>query len=173
MWWSVSLRQFTAGLLLTMLLATSLSGCGYRLRGSVVLPDAIKYTYIDSIDRYGAFEIQLADTLRANGATVADERDDQVSLFSIASVEFKQRELSADVQKSTKELELRFVVNFSVSDNLGTKLLASQSVTILRVLTIDEAAVFASAAEVRIMEEEMRREAVQQILRRLHARRRG
>ena len=161
-----SARGFTpAGLLLACILA-ALAGCGFHLRGAVDLPPSLQKTFIDApgVDRKVSRE--LAQSLRASGVEVVSDRDQAGAVLSIRQ-QYARRPLSVDDNSDVREFELIYQLYFQVRSTAGETLLREQQVQLYRDYTYDKNDILGKGEEEENIREDMMRDAVQQVMRRL------
>ena len=148
-------------LILTLLLLT---GCGFQLRGSVELPPEL--TEISVVDAGGASLItpDLRDALLNRGVSVIDKAN---MALRVRGESYSKRVLSVDSSGRATEYGLSYKVRFRLQDADGGVWLPDEFISIQRDLRFDATAVLATSGQETVLQEEMRREAVIQILRRL------
>lgn len=156
------------GKLLVLFAAMAMAGCGFQLRGSVDLPglETVRVTGAGATMRE-----ELAVFLREGGVKVTDEatRDADAEL-SLTDEQMKRRVLSIDPRTGKpREYELAYSVNFQLVDAKGTALVRRQTVRLVRDFVFDVDAVIGKSREEGVLRTEMRRDAVQQIIRRLRS----
>ncbi|MBT6278068.1 MAG: hypothetical protein HOI95_28535 [Chromatiales bacterium] len=157
--------------LVTWILAvTLLSGCGFQLRGQTQLPSDIKVMGVQ------APNVQVRDELAIflgnSGVKVvpAASTADSDAVLSVGAETYNRRVLSVDPRTGkAREFELSYSFDFNVVDSDGKTLVKPQSVLLLRDFVFDEDAVIGKSREEGVLREEMRRDAIQQLMRRLQA----
>jgi LPS-assembly lipoprotein len=148
-------------LILPLLLLT---GCGFHLRGSVQLPPALAMMAV--VDAVPATEVApvlrralLAEDVRVEkGAPV---------VLQLHAASFAKRVLSVDSVGRVQEYGLSYTLRFSLRGPESVVWLPEESIVLSRDLRFDSTAVLGTAEEEFQLKEEMRRDAVLQILRRL------
>ncbi|MEA3413602.1 MAG: hypothetical protein U9R74_19025, partial [Pseudomonadota bacterium] len=125
-------------LVLSIALIMSSSGCGFRLRGQVSLPEPLSRTYIEGVPEYSEFATELRRTLRANGAEVMDVPEAAESVIRISSKRSGRRILAVNESGRALEYEFFVVVVFSVQGPDKKPLLAQQTVSVTRDFIFDE-----------------------------------
>jgi LPS-assembly lipoprotein len=154
--------------LLTLILLLSLTSCGFHLRGSVQLPPELTEMAVRDASPATLIAADLRRALGERGVRVFDTASMVLQLHGEAA---GKRVLSVSREGKAQEYGLSYTVRFSVRDAAGALWLAEQAVTTSRDLRFDANAVLGTGSEEAQLREEMRRDAVTQILRRLqHAR---
>jgi LPS-assembly lipoprotein len=144
-----------------------LAACGFRPRGSVSLPADFQHIYVDAPDSIAS---ALEVFLNSGGANLTDAKDDADALFKVSSEEFLRRVTAVDpFTGKEREIELVYVVEFSVKLKDGTMLLAPQSVSLRRQYIFDESFAIGTQREDQVIRDEMRRDAAVSIVRRTEA----
>ena len=156
-------RLFVAALLL------GLSGCGFQLRGDVVIP--FKDLYIAAptnspiaADLKKKLAVQTpiaADAGKADGRiTISEEARDKIIL-------------SLSGAGRVREYQLKLRVAYNVTDGKGAVLIPRTEMNLTRIMSYDDALVLAKAQEELILYRDMENDVVQQILRRVAQVKRG
>ncbi len=177
------------GLLAALLIL--LAGCGFHLRGSVILPELMATTYIQDSVPNSLILPKLKRMLIKNDVNVIDKFDvaannqpikitdptseqTAVAVLQLLNENFSRRQLSSGSSTLIKEYELNYAITFTLyKQSLGKQnndtLLANQTINITREQTFDEAQVLAKTTEQQKLQQEMIRDAARQILRRLQS----
>jgi len=158
-------RNLSRSLLLFVLL---LSGCGFHLRGAVVLPQSMSNTVIAGSDRSELY-YEIENALRNAGGTVAQSVDATTSVLTVNSQRINRRVLSVDSQGRDAEYELVLNLVFSLRDSLGNQIADREKVTVNRDFSFDPDNVLSKSEEEASLRSEMLRQGVAQMIRRLHA----
>jgi len=151
--------------LLTVVLITALSACGFHLRGSVQLPPELVTINVQDAKPSTDIAPVLRTALRNAGVQISGSAP---MLLQLNAEQYGKRVLSVDSVGRAQEYGLSYTVRFSLKGRDGAEVwLAEQSVTQTRDLRFDATAVLGTENEEALLKEEMRRDAVLQILRRL------
>ena len=156
-----SLFRFTlAGILVSALFA-----CGFQLRGAIHLPYKSLYVAVPAASTLG---MELRRQIRANqpDLLVKDEKKAEAVLRQISFT--REREiatLNADGQ--VREYQLRLVYSFRLENPAGAPLTQASEIVLLREITYDDNQVLSKAQEEDFLWQDMEKDLVQQILRRL------
>ncbi len=143
----------------------ALAGCGFALRGTVELPglETVRVTGAGATMRE-----ELAVFLREGGVQVAEGTAD--AELALTDEQMERRVLSIDPNTGKpREYELAYSVDFQLIDAKGAPLVRRQSVNLVRDFVFDVDAVIGKSREEGVLRKEMRRDAVQQIIRRLRS----
>jgi len=153
--------------LAALLVAGTLAGCGFHLRGDVAY--AFDSVYVNS-PMAPQFGLELQRAVAGGGPTrVASSAKDAQAVLDVKSVVDDKGVLSLSSGGRVREYLLTKRVTFDVHDPAGHEWLAPSEITIRRSYTFNESEVLArEAQEVRLLKE-MQTDAVQQIVRRLQA----
>ncbi len=153
--------------LTALALAVALAGCGFHLRGGVSLPEAYSPVYVVAPGLLGA-EVEAA--LRAGGVAVTDDPGAAGARLEVAGERFARRTLSVDPDTGkAQEYELSYSTRFRLLDAGGDVLMGPRPIALQRDYLFDADAVLGSSRQQSVLREEMRRDAVQQLLRRVNA----
>ncbi len=164
----MSQSKFLNRLAIALLCLSTLSACGFSLRGHAPLPKGIDTVHLQAGSAALRSHLRLA--LQANGALVAVEKKAADATLIIATESFDRRVLAVDPGTGkSREFELVYNLSFSFNAREGHKLLAPQQLRLRRDFVFDDDAVIGKSREEAVLVEEMRRDAAGQIMRRLSA----
>jgi len=163
------------GILFSLLLAVALplSACGFHLRSaaSATLPaslSSLQVTMSDSHLAYPPLLVEMRNALYAQPGVTPASKGSAPSLDLFGEY-FAAQVLAVDTSGKVSAYLLNYRVNFKLSDAAGKDLITRQTVKLQREYTFDRFNVLAKEREEGYLRDEMRRDAVQQILRRLAA----
>ena len=148
------------------ILAASLAACGFHLRGQEqqgVAPRTLPVTYVQGGNPLSG----LTDELRRSGGGIVQDREQARLLLTILTDGFERRLLSVGATGKAREFELYYTVSFEVHDQAGKQLLPKTDISLVRDYRFDETQLLGKDAEEAVLRQDMVRDAVQQILRRL------
>ena len=151
------------------LLAVLLAGCGFHMRKEVELPASMKKVHIVIGDPASPLAKDLAKALPRSGTEVVAETGPDVAIMNISANAFSTDVLSVSGGARANEYSLRYHVEFEVLNAAGTSLLPKQTIELSREFTFDSTQTLGLAAETDLLTQELERDMVQTILRRLEA----
>lgn len=145
-----------------------IQGCGFRLRGSVDLPDIMSVTYIEGTAIYGELGRQLNSSFDRAGARLTSDRAEATAILAILKNELKRRVLTVDATTGqAREYELIYTLRFKVDNSSGGTFLPEQGIRQIRDYTFDPDNVLAKGDEEERLVKEMITIASNQMLRRI------
>ena len=151
------------------LLAVLLAGCGFHMRKEVELPASMKKVHIVIGDPASPLAKDLAKALPRSGTEVVADAGPDVAIMNISANAFSTDVLSVSGGARANEYSLRYHVEFEVLNAAGTSLLPKQTIELSREFTFDSTQTLGLAAETDLLTQELERDMVQTILRRLEA----
>jgi LPS-assembly lipoprotein len=153
---------------LLALLAGALSGgCGFRLAGPPQLPFQSMYV---AAPEYSSFGAEFKRYVASGGKTqLASSPKEAQAVLEILSETREQQILSLTSAGRVAEYLLRYRVSFRLRGSEGTDWIAPSEITLQRDLTYDTDATLAKENETEFLFQDMRNDAMQQLLRRLVA----
>ncbi|TCS36819.1 LPS-assembly lipoprotein [Paucimonas lemoignei] len=162
-------RRTVLALLAGLAGASTLSACGFRLRGAEQTRLPFKTIYLGFADN-SPLGVELRRYIRASGGTeiVADRKAAEAVLEPLDERR-EESVLSLNSQGRIRELSLFYRFSFRVLDGSGKQLLEPTNILIKRDMSFNEAAVLAKEGEKAMLYRDMQSDLVQQILRRLAA----
>ena len=158
-------------LLVCILLSVLLSSCGFKLRGQANLPKSLLFLYIDNQQPAGAppnpLLFELRQALRSNGVVLLDEADDSSARLRIVNEDYRRRTLATNRSGAVRKFNLEYIVTFSVFDANATPLVEAAQVSAIRNIVYDESQILGRVEGEQIAQQDMQRDVVNAILRRL------
>ncbi len=157
-------------LLLPAFLACVLSACGFHLRDAIQLPVDIGPLRVVSRDPYSPLAESLSVALTRAGAkaAVAGASGD-VATLQIVSEGWRSTPLSVDAFGRAQEYTLRYAVIFVMKQAGGTLIVPQQTIELSRDYVSTPTSSIGTASEQELLANELRREMVASILRRIDA----
>ncbi len=147
--------------------AVVLNACGWHLRGSLSLPSDLDTLYVSARDAHGALITELKRRLQANRIQLVQSADD--SRYSVLIIEERDRRRAVSVGSNAlaAEYELTLEADYKIEDAADPAASTMLTAHVIRSYSFDANAVVGMGEEEQLLHEEMRRELVQQIVRRL------
>jgi LPS-assembly lipoprotein len=155
------------GRLMLMLAACVLAvaGCGFHLSRPPELPFETLYVVAPTYSSLGA---ELKRYLASNSKTHLVDRPEQAQVTLQIFSELQESQILAlSVAGRVNELQLRFRLTFSVLDRENREWVPRSEVLVQRDMTYDDQTVLAKENEMNLLIQDMRQDAVRQIVRRL------
>lgn len=160
------LTQFSAILGICVLL----SACGFHLRGSdgsrTALPEAWKSMHLVTDNPNGEFSRNITALFAAHGVQWTERADARYNLV-LGPERFDQRSLSLNSEARVSEFELTMSSQFSVVDAASREVIPATPVSVIKQMENDPRNVVGKEGEVQLIQNEMRYELAEQILRRI------
>ncbi len=155
-----------AGLLLVCVLCM-LSGCGFHLSQPPTLP--FDTLYVDVVS-YSSFAAELKRYLASTGKTRLVDRPEQAQVILQILSELQESQILAlSTAGRVNELQFRYRLSFRVRDRDNREWLAPTEILLHRDMTYDDLTVLAKENEQTLLMQDMQRDAVRQVVRRLAA----
>lgn len=167
---TIVVRMPLVRMILALLVAATLAGCGFQLRGSgdrYSMPFESIYLAFPETSPLGA---ELRRNLRAvDSVRVEDDASKAQALFDVLSESRGKSILSLNSLGRVREYSLNYTLVFRVRDANNQVLLGPTEITLRRNIAFDESQVLAKESEEQMLYRDMQADLVQQILRRLAA----
>jgi LPS-assembly lipoprotein len=145
----------------------SLAGCGFHLRGQSLEAGNFGNVYVQSRGG-GTLGAELRLSLEDAGVRSVDKASDADVIVTVADERFVRSVLSVDPNTGkAREYEIVYRATYSARRRDGSAVVGEQQIEIARDYVFDPDAVLGKSREEDVLREEMRRDAVQQILGRL------
>lgn len=150
-----------------LMIALMISACGFHLRGNYDLSKSLAVVSLQGISQHSDTGRLLVSALNASDVTVADEKDTNNFRLVISNESINKRILSLDSTGRANQYELRYQLSFKLQDEQGQDRVAEKTISLRREFLYDENLVLAKSAEEKRLVQDMRSDAVQQLIRRL------
>jgi len=154
--------------IIVSLLILSLSACGWHIRGSVKMPPQLTQLYVSAIDSKGALISELRQLLKTNHIAIAD--DVMTANYSLHILEETKDKRSAgvggDALSSSYEITLKADYEIHVKNS---NQITKDTAIVVRSYNYNTASINSATQEEVLLDQEMRRDLAQQMLRRLSA----
>lgn len=141
----------------SLMVVSSLAGCGFHLRGAFTIPSAIQILKIEPDQPGDPFQRILTQTLKQNGITVVDcgPARETVPAIYISKVIFVEKPVAygSDVQINRATLQLN--VSYKVIGPQGQVLICERSIDMERDLTIDPNSILGTESERNMVKNEL------------------
>lgn len=152
---------------IVLLLVGLLAGCGFELRGANVLPPDLKNLYLVAGTDLA---IDIENFLETSDTRIVNSREQADVILTVVNPRYDRRVLSVDPNTGKeREYEIVYTVDVSAVGKLGQTFIPAQPVSLVRDFIYDPEAIIGTSREEAVLQVEMRRDAVQQILYRLRA----
>ena len=155
--------------LTALVLAVSLTGCGFHLRNKLTLPDDTPAVKVESTVRYSELVKLLERGLHASGAIVVgeDAPGKGAARLQIRSERWGDLPIAIDAQGRTQEYSMRYAVVFVFRHPDGSVLVPEQVIELSRDYVSEPTDATGTTTEREILADELRREMSASILRRI------
>ena len=154
---------------LWLLVAVSLAGCGFQLRGEATLPASAKTITIVAADPLSPLKRDLEAALRRSGAVVKESGGEGVATLKLPVMKLATEPVSISKNARVKEFRVKYDVEVELDAPDGKVLLKRTPIELTREYSYDETQALGAQAEEELLRKEMGRDMVQQVLRRLES----
>lgn len=154
-------------LLLALILATAISGCGFQLRGSQSGNLPYKSLFI-ALPETAEVRIWLERYINASGKTeIGEDAKSAEAIFQQMSDTRHKTILSVNAQGRVREYRLQMSYKFRVVNQKGQILVPVNEISLSRDISFDDSNVLAKDLEEGLLWRDMNNDLVNQIMRRL------
>lgn len=155
-------------LLLVLLVALGLAGCGFHMRNTLMLPADTAAVNVVSTAPYSELVKLLRRSLLASGATLAgDDASAPASQLQVLSERWGDLPIAIDAQGRAQEYSLRYAVIFIFRREDGSELVPQQVIELSRDYVSPPTDATGTTTEREILADELRREMAASIIRRI------
>jgi LPS-assembly lipoprotein len=157
-------NRYAVGLVI-LSLALLLQGCGFQLSRPVSMPFRTLYV---AAPQYSGFGAQFKRYLESiNGTQLVDRPEQADVILQILNELDEAQILALSVGGRVNELQFRYRLTFRLHDRTNREWIPATEIVLHRDMTYDDQAVLAKEAEQALLVQDMREEAVRQMMRRL------
>ncbi len=146
-----------------------LNACGFHLHGhqTTKLPASLATLRL-SAPAYAPLTAEMRNALKEQtDIRLVEDTDVSAAILTLSGEHIVSQVQAIDITGKVSDYLLNFSLTYSLNGADGKVLLPSQSIKLQREYTFDKLNVLAKAREDEFLRQEMRRDAVQQIMRRL------
>lgn len=153
--------------LIPLMLALLLSACGFHLRGMIDIPKWLDNVAVISKDADKQFTPMLRSQLESYKIRINPEPMDAAYWIIIKRINLQQNIVSIGASTNPRQYQLILTVEFMLQTRKGEILKPARQVTVYRQLTVNNDRILGSNQEEALLINEMRQDAVIQIINRL------
>lgn len=150
------------------LFVAALSACGFKLRGDVQLPAELSVIRVQANDAFSPLQRNLEQALVRTGARLAQGNEDAAVLL-ISKNQLSRWPLTVGSAGRVQEYSMRYNVEMQLRDSTGKPVMPRQEIQLERSYQFESTRAQGTPGEEEVVREELEREMVQTILRRIDA----
>ena len=156
-------------LYLLTLICFFLSACGFHLQGKMQLAKPLRNIYLQTPDPYGTLARSLVEYLKMSKVTLASSPQTADTILVILQDNTSEELLSVSSTQQTRQYNLKVTVKFEITDAKDRIILAPQSLTEIRVITVQANQILGSSNEANLYYQQMRRAIAYAIMNRINS----
>ncbi len=149
-------------------LAVSLAGCGFHLRGEIVLPPELAVLQVQVADAWSPLQRDLEQAMARAGARAPVGAERGARLL-ITKSRMTRWPLTVGTAGRVQEYSMRYEVTMQLLDAEGTVVVPSQDILLERSYQFETTRAQGTPGEEEVVQAELQRDMVQAILRRIDA----
>lgn len=134
-----------------------LCGCNFHLQGEIPLAPALHQMYFQTSDPYGYLSKSLEQYLKMSKVQLVSSPAEARTILIISNDSTAQDLLSVGGTQQTRQYKLSVFVTFEITDTKGMTIVAPQTVTESRVITVQSNQILGSSNEANLYYQQMRR----------------
>jgi LPS-assembly lipoprotein len=148
------------------LITFCLSACGWHIRGSLDMPKQLSNLYVSASDSKGPLITELRQLLKTNRVSLVEKSTDANYSLYILDENKDRRTAGVGGDELSSAYEITLKVNYEIHLKNHNQLVKGNAISI-RNFNYNTAAINSATQEELLLDQEMRRDLAQQILRRL------
>ncbi len=152
------------------LILLMLVGCGFHLRGKLLIPSNLQAMQIVPNISYDPFQRFLRQTLKSNDVRIIEPNDPEAKtavILTILNQSFSERTVGYGADGQTNRTILQFTANFQVSEPNGKVLIPTSTIQVERELTVNPNAVLGTENERERVKQDLYMDATSQMMRQI------
>lgn len=149
-----------------ILMTACISACGWHIRGSVDMPKQLSNLYVTATDSKGALVTELRQLLKTNRIKMVEKSADANYSLYILDENKDRRTAGVGGDELSSAYEITLKVNYEIHLKNNNQVVKGNAISI-RNFNYNTAAINSATQEELLLDQEMRRDVAQQILRRL------
>lgn len=157
-------------LLIIFTFSTLLSACCFHLQGEMKLAPQLHRMYIQSCDPYGHLVRNLQQYLKMSNVEVVTCAANANAILHIISDENSQVLLSVSKTTQTRQYSLIVTAIFEIQDSAGRTIVCPQTLSEMKVITIQSSQILGTSNEANLFYQQMRRSLAYAIMNRIASR---
>ena len=146
--------------LLVAILLLALAGCGFQLRGSGAMPQAMAVTCIEGVKPWSSLYLDLRAALEGYGVTVTGDRGEATAVLRVLENESRTDVLTVDIGGKVQELQYVQMIRFQVAARDQQVLVPEQDVTARRDFVFNKNEILAKERESQFIRQALQRDVV-------------
>ncbi len=154
------MKELYNSVLISILLC--LSACGYHLRGSIEMPEALKAVYISGAST--TLQTEMTAFMQASNGKVVKSTGEAGIVIKILKEDIRTRVLSIGTTGKSAESELNYYMRFQFFDKQDNPLKDEQTIELAREYFNDQTAVLARASEAQLITKEIYKQASRMLM---------
>ena len=160
----LNVRKLISRTLILLFVVSSLTACGFHLRGNIPLPESLKLMFVDAND--GPFKEKLEEVLVKGGVTLTERRNAAPVTLKINQSVVDRTIGTLDERGKASSYNLNYKVNYALQAEDGT-VIRTSFLTETRRYDFDPDLVLETEAEEEELIEDMEESLVLRVLRQL------
>ncbi len=125
--------RMVRSIILTSVMMLMLSACGWRLRGSVELPENMQNINLILLQQDYEFEQRLQKSLQSAGANLVNGRETADISITVISLKRDRKSIAVDSQGRSVNKEIVHSLTYNLQDHDGEMLAEQAKVKVLRI----------------------------------------
>ncbi len=158
-------------ILFVIIALLGLTGCGFKMRGSLEIPEYLKVVYLPTNDPYDPLQRELRYRLKQNHVRVIDHPQKDVTTVEVWGPDMGEEVIAFGSSGQVQRYRLSMTIRYRVLTRKGIENLNEiRSITRMRELSQSNNALLSNESEKQTVKNELLNETVTELLRQLTTR---
>lgn len=145
----------------------TLIGCGFKLRGSLIIPNYLKTVYIEPYQPYEPLQSELRARLRNNNVKIIRHADPKVTCLEVSRPISNEQVLAYGSSGEVQRYKLSLTVSYTLITRGAKPIHVHRTIVKSRELNRSNNMLLSNEGEEQIVKNELLREAVNDLLRQI------
>jgi len=153
--------------LLLILLVCFVAGCGFHLRNNAEIPPVLRVLYIKTAVPYSAFLADLKQNFSAVRICMTQCPEQALVTLHILGERFHESRITISATSLLSQYLLSYEVTYQLESANGCVLVPARTIAVTRNYTVNANVVLGAGNEIPLLQQDMRREVVYQLINQL------
>lgn len=144
-----------------------IAGCGFQFRNTAEIPAVLRVLYVKTSLPYSAFLADLRQNFSALGICMTKCPEQAPVTLNVLSEKFRESRITISATSLLSQYLLLYEVTYQLESANGCVLVCPRTISVTRNYTVNANAVLGAGNEIPLLQQDMRREVVYQMVNQL------
>lgn len=144
-----------------------IAGCGFHLRGTIIIPKHLQFISISPDTPYEPFQRELRHTLNRNGVTILPKGTKDVVTLHLSEPIYSEELMALGNDNQAGQLRVKIIIQYALYDPDGKLLQRTTTITSSKDISVDSEDLLSADAEKESLKHEIRQDIALKLIRML------